>query len=158
MRNKKGFTLIELVVTLAVGAIVLTLVGVFSSMVFTTVKAQNNQTLFIEEFESGKELIQTFESTYSSNLISLNKVDNNSQFSTVVVMDSDNNYYQLSYQKDTKTLKAQILNLSTKTVEEKSLTFTNVADIVFTNNNNFIKCEFFYTQNNFTYNFIFSIG
>lgn len=64
-KSIKGFTLIELVVTLSIAAVILVMIGVFSSSI-ASITAKNRYELgCITEYQDAKTKIETFIDTYS---------------------------------------------------------------------------------------------
>ena len=140
MKNKnKGFTLVELVISLAIIAIVVSL----SSTVAVVISKASYQREFenecITEYESANSLIMEFNNIYSTYQYTLTLVEED-----VIKIEDASNEYLLGFDTATKTLSAQILNYETMEVDTKTITFKNISNIQFSNGTSekIVKCVY----------------
>lgn len=135
--NNKGFTLIEVVISMAIIVIV---VALSSAMVVTMSKISQKreyENKCISEYQSAAKLVLDFKNAYSISKYSLFSIDENQ-----IIIKSGTDDYILNFDTATKTLTAQIFNYSTNQVDSKNITFENIIRISFVKQDALVKCTY----------------
>lgn len=138
MKNKnKGFTIVEIIVSLSIIVIVLALCSTLIMMVSNIAKKQEYEYLCQTEYQDASSLVEEFKNAYSTYQYTLYEVTSNS-----ITMKESENDYQINYDENTKKLSAQIYNYQTEQVENKEITFKYLINISFVAQDNNVSCTY----------------
>ena len=138
--KKKAFTLLEVVITLSVTVVVLSLITslviVISNVSKLQIYAQNCQA----EYQQANDLVNKFANAYSFGECTFSLQQ--TEYECKIVVQKDSQTYELVYQKMQSKLTAQILEAMSGQAEQKVISFQNIKNIVFAKQDNLIKCEY----------------
>ena len=141
INKNKGFTVAEIITTLAVISIIVAFTGGLLVAVFNITTKQQNVEQCNKEFNNSCEMIDNFLNNYNTDIFSLYQVESQNGISIIKITDNINEY-SLTYNKSLNKINAQFYNYQSQTVEDKELSLEKLKNIIFTNENNLIKCEF----------------
>jgi type II secretory pathway pseudopilin PulG len=141
---KKAFTLPEVVITLSVTIVVLAFITSLAIIVSNVSKAQTYSQNCQAEYQDACNLVDEFVNTYSTNEYDLSVLQTESGYQ--IVFNNGSQTYQLTYNKNQKVMSAQIFDALSNQTNQKNTTFENIENIVFTKQNNLIKCEYYFNN------------
>lgn len=137
--SKRGFTLPELVVSLAITVIVISLVASLVAIVSKVSAKQTHQNACQAEYIKASELVALYVDTFSTQSFDIKEVQENS-----VTVTNGENSYSLTYDAQTKKLEAVTIEFLTGEVKRHSIAFEKITQIKFTQNGKIILCEYMY--------------
>ncbi len=153
MKNKKkGFTLVEVVISLSIGVIVMSLVASLIVIVSNISNKQAYESQCQAEYQRASQLVNTFFNNYQTSEFMIDSVSNEK-----VVIKRDTEEYELRYIYAENKLTANILNLNSGETETKNLIFQKIIEINFSSNGNLILCKYLF-DNYPTYSNLVTFG
>ncbi len=139
--NKKGFTIAEIITTLAVASLLVAFAAGLVVSIVDVTKRQQNFVACQVEYEDACVFVDDFLNNYNTSNYLIKSVLSQDGISTIKITDN-NNEYSLTYNKVDNKISAQFYNYLTNEVELKEQKLTKIIDIIVTNQDNIIKCEF----------------
>ena len=128
MKKNKAFTMVELVVVLAISVLLLGAIAGFSAMINKIIKTQKNSTVCVQEYQSGKTDIENFLSKYSSDYFQFEIVDD----LVFEVYNSENSLVaKIEYKTEDNMIEFFELNNEQILTEIKNIKFTKVISVSF---------------------------
>lgn len=116
LKDKKGFTLAELLVVIAVSSIIFLLIATLAVIINDRVKEQRQQNEIFLQVESCKNIISNFIGLYDNSSYKINEIGEN----FVKIEDEGSNIYNLSFTDHKFDNKDEILNYIIMIKFEKS--------------------------------------
>ena len=155
MKNKKkGFTIVETIVSLSIIAIVMSLVASLVVIVSNVSKKQQYDSQCVAEYQRASEVIDRFINNYSTTNFVLDSIETNS----IKIKSSDSSsQYELTFNKVEQTLLVELLNFDTNEKEPQSLKFQNIKEINFVQRGKIISCSYIFENFN-TYTRLVTFG
>lgn len=138
-RTKKGFTLPEIVVSLAVTIIVISLVTSLVVIVAKISAKQNYENACQAEYRKASQLVSLYTNTFSTSNYEIESLQEN-----LISATDGQNTYTISFNNETKVLSAQILEHSSGETKIQTLEFKNIVQIKFTKEGKIILTEYFF--------------
>lgn len=170
MKNKKAFTILEMVIVLAVASILFAIIAGLSIATNSIFASQKATTESLAEFKSAKAEIEKFMSTYSYDYYSINLTENSAE---IYYIQNDNNENEgnlaetagskmvskLEFDKEKFELNIYLVDENDILTLESKKAFSHINNIVFSVNENLklLKCDF-EIENNNNYNFLINLG
>jgi competence protein ComGC len=152
MKKKKAFTLVEMSVVLSVSVIIISIIVSLAILISNTQASNAYQTTCSGEYDLVKSMVEEYSQTYSTNEYFDKTVTSNG----LKISGSDRDF-ELVYNKDENKLSVDIFSSLDEQTTEKTKVFENITDIVFTTNDNLVKCEVSFLEYP-TFSFVFEFG
>lgn len=152
MKKNKGFTLVEIIVVLAVSTIILGMVATLSVLTTKIVQNQKHSTACISEFSSAKNEVETFISNYSTDSYTIylqqnTDDDNNVYYGSLIIKNASTleEVAWIEFENNTLSLFALNEETSQKTLSN-SVSLSKVTKIEFDTDNslNLLKSKFLF--------------
>ena len=140
MKKNKAFTMVEMVIVLAISALLFGAIAGISAITNNIIKTQKVSTACVQEYQTGKTEIENFVSAYASDYFQFEILEN----STFEIYNSESVLVAKSeFKAEEKTLKIYELDESLNLVESSSNKFSKVKGISFDYDevSNLVKCE-----------------
>ena len=140
MKKNKAFTMIELVIVLAISALLFGAIAGLSAITNKIIKTQKNSTICVQEYQTGKTEIENFVSAYASDYFQFEIIEN----STLEIYNSENLLVsKTEYKAEENKLIVYELDENLNFVEISNNQFLNVKGISFEYDeiSNLIKCK-----------------
>ena len=137
MKKKKGFTLVELVVSMSILIIVLASCAIIVVTISKLSAKKEYEEACLTEYQSASNLILEYKNAFSVSEYSLYGVNTNG-----ISLKNGDDEFALIFNVANTTLTAQIYNYSTNQIDTKSLKFKNLTNIQFVQEGNLVKCTY----------------
>jgi len=141
-KNKKAFTLIEMVITLSVVAVV---IAMTTSVVLVVSKVANVQSYnqnCQHEYQSASKIIKKFISTYETYEYTISVQETETQ--SKIVCSDGLEHYNLVYDKQTNKIVADMFNYLANQTQQIQIDFKCLKNIKINKQQNIIKCEYIF--------------
>ena len=137
MKNKKGFTLVELIVSMSIIVIITTFCAALVITISKLSAKKEYEESCLSEYQRASNLILEYKNAYSISEYSLFSVNESE-----IILKKDEDEFLLTFNNNTKTLTAQIYNFTNNQVDIKNLTFKNLIKIEFAIQGDMVKCSY----------------
>ena len=142
MKNKKrAFTLVEVVISLTIGVIVMSLVASLIVIVTNISNKQTYETQCQTEYQQASQFVETYFNNYQLDEFELYSVSQNQ-----VTIKNDNDEFELSFDFEQKKLVAEMIDHTTNQVETLEISLKKIVEIKFSANGNLIVCEYLFND------------
>lgn len=139
-KNKKAFTLVEMVITLCVVAVVIAMITSVVIVVSNVATVQNYNQTCQTEYQNASKLIKKFINTYETYQYTISVQETETQ--SKIVCSDGLEEYTLIYDKQENRIVAEILNHLTAQTQQSEINFDCIENIIFSMQQNIIKCEY----------------
>ena len=137
MKKKKGFTLVELVVSMSILVIVLASCALIVVTISKLSAKKEYEEACLTEYQNASDLIFEYKNAFSVSEYSLYSVNTNG-----ISLKKGDDEFTLTFNTTNTTLTAQIYNHSTNQIDTKNLKFNNLKNIQFVQEGNLVKCTY----------------